>query len=112
MSAVFGDTYYFLGLLNRSDGAHQKCINFARSYTGLILTTEYVLVELLDGLSATSDRRATARFIRSLGTDSGIEIIPASPALFERALTLYEQRLDALTADHDFEQAGFKALLK
>jgi hypothetical protein len=51
MSAVFADTFYFLGLLNRGDEAHDNCVQFSRQYRGELLTTEYVMVEVADALS-------------------------------------------------------------
>ncbi|HSI32566.1 MAG: type II toxin-antitoxin system VapC family toxin [Phycisphaerae bacterium] len=63
----------------------------------------------------------------------GVTIVPADPATFDEALDLFEARpdkrwsfvdctsfvvmarmklADALTTDHHFEQAGFRALLR
>ena len=70
--------------------------------------------------------------LNDLRDDEGVEILPVGPELFSRALTFYSHRMDkewgltdcisfvvmkerklrdALTADHHFEQAAFKALL-
>jgi predicted nucleic acid-binding protein len=77
-------------------------------------------------------REQTARGYRLLHQDRRVEVIPFQPALMEAALSLYESGpdkswsltdclsfivmqerglTDALTADHHFEQAGFRALL-
>jgi uncharacterized protein len=69
--------------------------------------------------------------IRALESDPETEIIPPDPALFARGLDLFARRPDkawsltdcisfavmserglteALTGDHHFEQAGFRAL--
>jgi uncharacterized protein len=133
MSAVFGDTYYFFGLLNRNDRSHQRCLAFARSYKGFIWTSEYVLTELLDGLALPPERKTAVEFVQFIRTDSRFRITSATSHLFETGIGFYASRPDkswsltdcvsflivndegiteALTADHHFEQAGFKALLK
>ena len=133
MSRVFADTYYFLGLLNRSDESHEGCAAFARQYRGELVTTAYVLTELADALLAPHQRLRTAEFIRALQANRRVEIWPGSPELFESGLALYSARpdkewsltdcisfvvmrqaglRDALTGDHHFEQASFVALLK
>jgi hypothetical protein len=43
MSAVFADTFYFLGLTNPADSVHAKCLRFARQYGGDFVTTTAVL---------------------------------------------------------------------
>jgi predicted nucleic acid-binding protein len=73
-----------------------------------------------------------AQFIRDLAQDPKVRIVRAGDDWFEHGLQLYEQRpdkdwpltncisfavmteeklTDALTGDHHFTQAGFKALL-
>lgn len=50
MKAVFADTFYFLALLNERDAAHDRAVTASRG-TGLVLvTTEFVLLELADAL--------------------------------------------------------------
>jgi uncharacterized protein len=92
-----------------------------------------VLVEFADALAGAGTRVNAARFLRGLATNSLIEISPPSLIQFEQALDLYEERpdkdwsltdclsfvvmqslsiLDALTADHHFEQAGFRAIMR
>lgn len=97
-----------------------------------LMTTEFVLAEIADGLSAVNFRRAAAQSIYILQENPFVEIIPASSELFLQALNLYERRPDkswgltdctsfvvmnennlteALTTDDHFRQAGFTALL-
>jgi predicted nucleic acid-binding protein len=93
----------------------------------------WVLMELGDALSAGRNRQAFLHFIDRLAGEPDWEVVPASPALFARAVELFRERGDkewsltdcssfvvmtergiteALTNDHDFEQAGFRILLK
>ncbi len=133
MIVVFADTFYFLALLNSGDEAHVLAQQFAADRSTRLLTTAWVLTELADGLAETNGRKILAPLIRELEVNSQAEIVPPEPALWRRAIELYDQRPDknwsltdcasfvtmrdraindALTGDHHFEQAGFRALLK
>jgi len=133
MSFVFADTSFYIATVNPSDAFHQVAVEFARDYEGRILTTEYVLVELGNWLARAGDREVFIRLVESLQTDPDTVILPANPTLFEKGLTVYKQRpdknwsltdcisfavmeehslSDALTADHHFEQAGFRPVLR
>lgn len=102
------------------------------NYDGRIVTTEWVLAELGNYLAEGSARKLLAPFIHELRADRRFQILPANHALFNAGLELYESRPDknwsitdcisfvvmrrrkiteALTSDHHFEQAGFRALL-
>ena len=133
MSPAFADTYYFLALLNTSDTAHARVLEFSQSHDLALVTTSWVLTELADGLSRSAHRQAFLQFLEDLRAVSDCSIIPATQDLFDRGVALYAARpdkdwsltdcisfvvmqehglTDALTADHHFEQAGFRALLK
>lgn len=133
MSRVFADAYYFFAILNPRDSAHQKAREFASEHDEPIVTTAWVLTELADGLATTGRRRAFAQLVARLQADSENEIVPPTEELMDRGTQLYDARpdkewsltdcisfivmkdlglTDALTGDHHFEQAGFKALLK
>lgn len=133
MTTVFADTYYYLGLLNADDDDHARVVEWTAGFTGRIVTTDWVLTELADGFSRGPGRAVASRFIRDLLVRADVRVVPADRTLFERGLELYEKRPDkdwsltdctsfvimerekigeALTADHHFEQAGFRALLK
>jgi uncharacterized protein len=132
MIAVFADTFYFLGLLNRADESHRQCAAFAREFRGELVTSEYVLVEVADGLAMPQHRVQAARFIQALQTHARVRVVPASQSLLSRGLEFYAARPDkewsltdclsflvmtdesmreALTGDRHFQQAGFIALL-
>lgn len=132
MTPLFADTFYFIALLSPDDAAHQKAVEYTRLIEQSV-TTEWVLLELADGLAKAGNRHLFQETRDALLTDPSATVIPLDMALHERAIELYVQRPDkdwsltdcvsfvvmedhglteALTADHHFEQAGFVALLK
>lgn len=132
MNRVFADAFYFVALLNRADQYQAKAAAMAHELRDDIVTTEWALLEVADALADPASRHFVAPFIREFAKDSKVKIVPAASGWFERGLQLYEQRPDkdwpltdcisfvvmteeklseALTGDHHFEQAGFKALL-
>jgi predicted nucleic acid-binding protein len=131
--AVFVDTWQFQALLDRHDPQHAKARQLHRSIPYPRVTTQLVLIELLNAFSDHRLLRLTAgETVTRLGMDRQMAVVPMSDGLFQRALKLYRERLDkdwsltdcasfltmrdlhltdALTADHHFVQAGFRALL-
>jgi len=133
MKTVFADSSYYFALLSRRDAAHVRAVQFARSYAGRLVTHQWILTEVADGLAAPKNRHGFVKLLQELKKDRSLTMVPATSNLFERGCELYEQRPDkswsltdcisfvvmedhgiteALTADHHFEQAGFVALLK
>ncbi len=133
MTTYVGDTYYYLALLNPADAAHARAREFSLQSAGRIVTSVWVIQELADGLCSPPDRARFLRLLATLEADRYTEIAAADHLLWHRGLDLYRSRADkswsltdcisfvimqdrdiieALTADHHFEQAGFKALLK
>lgn len=133
MTTAFLDTLYLLALVSTDDAYHQAAVAAEKEYCGRLLTTEYVLLELLDAMTTGAQREVGAALVAAIRRDENSEIISASGALFDKGLRLYEQHRDkqwgitdcisfvvmrdrglsdALTADHHFEQAGFQALLR
>ena len=133
--AIFIDTAFVYAVINPHDQWHAKAIEWQRKieFEKLpLLTTEFVLAEIGDGLSAVNFRQAAAQAIHILQENPYVKIIPASSELFFQAFNLYERRQDknwgltdcasfvvmnengiaeALTTDDHFRQAGFKVLL-
>jgi len=129
------DTSYVVALVNADDQWHEVAVRWeARLTPGQrrFVTTEFVLAEIGDGLAAVRRRRFAVRIIDLLLAEPRVEVVPASSALFAASFALYRARPDqgwgltdcasfvvmrerglaaALTADHHFRQAGFRALL-
>ena len=131
----FLDTSFLFALLNKADEHHpeafekQKIISNSRKR---LITTEYVLVELANGLSAIKYREIAVKTINVLRNNKYIIIINSSKELFIRGLEYYEKYIDkewsltdcisflvmkdykvhsALTTDHHFTQAGFEIII-
>jgi len=132
MKTVFADSYYFLAFVNPRDAGHERALDFSRSYRGRSLTTEWVLAEVADALSAPDQRGLFQELLAQVRSDPGFAIVEATHDLFDRGVELFSERPDkswsltdcisfvvmdqqgtkeALTADHHFQQAGFVALL-
>jgi predicted nucleic acid-binding protein len=90
-------------------------------------------MELADALSAPDARVTTAAFLQTVRSDPQFEVVGYLPAAYQAGFDLFVARpdkawsltdcisfammtehglTDALTADHHFEQAGFRAVFK
>ena len=132
---LFLDTAYIYGLFNTRDQWHEKAVEWQQKIAlenYPLITTEFVLTEIANGLSAVKFRQDAGNIIDILQDDDFVRIIPATSELFRQGLSLYENRsdkdwgltdcisfvvmeenniTDALTTDDHFRQAGFRALL-
>lgn len=133
---VFLDTAYVNALVNARDQWHDVAVRWERRAAAerrRLMTTEFVLVEIADGLATIRFRVQATQVITVLQASPLVEIVPASSQLFNAALELYRSRPDkdwgltdcasfvvmreralseALTTDDHFRQAGFRALLR
>ncbi len=133
MTPIFADTFYYLALLSKGDAAHERTVEVSRKLRCPIITTAWVLTEVADGLATTSRRTLLPELLRQLRSDPHVVVLEMSRELFDRGVELYSARSDkewsltdcisfvvmndhklteALTADHHFEQASFRILLK
>jgi predicted nucleic acid-binding protein len=133
MKKVFADTHYFIALLSQSDEDHTRAVSWTRNPTGFLVTTEWIMTELADGLSRSKRRGMFAQLRQRLLANPDYQVIPFDMSLCGEGVALYDSRSDkswsltdcvsfvvmqregiteALTGDHHFEQAGFVALLK
>lgn len=136
MPAIFVDSAAWIALLNTSDELHlqaQQVLAELRHQGVPLLTTDFVLLEVADALSAPAFRGHTVRFVDSLRKQQVVRILPVSESLMNSGWTLYSNRpdkewsltdcisfvtmtaegiSDAFTSDHHFEQAGFRRLMR
>lgn len=135
MLKTFVDTVAWIALINTRDSLHAKAkVVFAnlRKQNYEFITTEFVLLEFANALSAPDFRVKASKFIEGLQKMADVEIISVSPDLFSLGFELYKNRPDkewslvdctsfvvmeekeiteAFTEDHHFEQASFIKLL-
>lgn len=135
MLKTLADTVALIALVNTRDSLHEKAREVfsnlrRRNYS--FVTTEFVLLEFANALSAPDFRVKAAIFIEGLRRSDDVEIVPASSELFRLGFELYKSRTDkewsivdctsfivmeemeiseAFTEDHHFEQAGFVKLI-
>ncbi|HVX84819.1 MAG TPA: PIN domain-containing protein [Phycisphaerae bacterium] len=133
MKERFADTFVFLAMLNRQDRRHNAAVEALYASREPLVTTAWVLTELADGLCAAKSRAVFVVLHERLRQNPRVTIVPPEQRLYGAGLELYRQRPDkdwsltdcisfvvmqeraiedALTGDHHFEQAGFKALMK
>jgi predicted nucleic acid-binding protein len=133
MTGVFADSFYYIALLNPSDQYHAAAREATRTLKEPLVTTAWVMVEVADALSVPGLRRQVHRLLGRVANDPNTRLIEAVTDWYERGVALYGARVDkswsltdcisfevmrelgltdALTGDHHFEQAGFRARLK
>ncbi len=132
---IFVDTAGGIALLNTSDVLHQSAkqvMHQLQQQQAFLVTTDFVLLEVADALSAPAVRARTVAFISGLRQLNVLQILPVSQALLNQGWQLYSQRPDkewgltdctsfvvmtqdqitiAFTSDHHFQQAGFIKLM-
>ncbi len=136
MRRVFADASYWIATLNPKDELHAVAREVSKNLGPCrIVTSEMVLVELLNSLSGFGDqmRNIAAETVRSLEKDPNVEVVPQTSLQFQAAVKHYASRLDkewgatdcasflpmeqkgiseALTGDQHFRQAGLTILLE
>lgn len=132
---VFLETAYVVSRVNTRDQWHAVAVQWEQRIAferRRLVTTEFILLEIADSLAAVKFRQQAVQVLEALQTNSLVDVIPLSSRLCELGLTRYRQRPDkgwgltdcisfvvmedyalteALTLDHHFQQAGFRALL-
>ena len=132
---LFVDTAYIYALFNKRDQWHEKALEWQQKLAlenRSLITTQFILTEIADGLSPLKSRQNAANIIHALENSEIVEVIPATPELFRKGLNLYESRPDkswgltdcisfvvmneknlfeVLTTDDHFRQAGFRVLM-
>ncbi|GIK16804.1 MAG: hypothetical protein BroJett003_17680 [Planctomycetota bacterium] len=129
---IFLDTSFLAALFMKNDQWHERAQEWARRARPPFVTTEYVLIELADGLARPAWRPTFLRIHEALRKSADVQIVAQSPERFVSGLELYRSRADkawsltdclsftvmqergcteALSSDVHFIQAGFRALL-
>jgi hypothetical protein len=129
----FVDTFDLIAWLNARDAAHAQVAAYLEEFSGDLLTTEWVLLELADALSAPGARETVVAFLRAIRTDPMFEVVGYEAQVYRSGFDLFASRKDkewsltdcisfavmsdrglaeALTADHHFEQAGFRTVFR
>lgn len=133
MRLRFGDSFYFIALLNARDFHHAEAVKITRELPQRIVTTRWVIAEVGNALSGLGARKSFASFIGGIGTQNRVAVLPGSDELFENGARLFSLRLDKawsltdcismeamhaqglteiLSGDHHFAQAGFSLRMK
>ncbi len=132
MNIVFADPSYYVALLLQTDAHHALAVDCTRTFSGRVLTTQWLLSELGHYLSPLTRRRLFTGILADLEEDPEIVIVSARSSAFDSGATLYADRsdkswsladcisfqvmseygiTDALTTNQHIEQAGFGPLL-
>jgi predicted nucleic acid-binding protein len=135
MTRVFADAGYWIALLNPRDGLHAKALAVSAGLDkALIVTSEMVLTEVLNAFASKGEllRKAACDLIVRVRSNANAEIVPMTSSGFREAVDRYRNRVDktwgltdctsflimeqkgiiaALSADREFQQAGFNALM-
>jgi predicted nucleic acid-binding protein len=130
---VFADTFALIAWLNPRDRAHAEVSAYLDAFSGKLVTTEWVLMELADALSSPEGRGKVAAFLQAVRSDPMFQVVGYLPHVYQGGFDLFCGRedkawsltdcisfwvmtefglSDALTADHHFEQPGFRAIFK
>jgi len=130
---VFADSFALIAWLNPRNESHAVVTGYLDNFTGRLVTTEWVLMELADALSAPTARGAVVAFLQAVRADSMFDVIAYDRSTYRAGFDLFAARPDkawsltdcisfavmtehgiseALTADHHFKQAGFRAVFK
>ena len=83
----------FFRLLIDRDAAHDQAVQTARDFQGRIVTTEWVLTELADGL-AIRRSNSLSRLCADLKASRFVKVVDHSSELYSAGLDLYTDRTD------------------
>lgn len=135
MKRVFADTVFLFGKVDPQDTHHDTALA-AEAALGdaQIVTTDAVFAELLALSRKTPElRAAAAALVRAMLNGRNVTVVRVNPELFDRSLARYERQRDStyslvdcismevmkdfnirevLTADRDFQHAGFTRLMR
>src|SRR5262245_54568128 len=91
---VFADTFALIAWLNPRDESHALVSKYLDSFTGRLATTEWVLVELADALSAPTARATAVAFLQAVRADPLFNVVGYDPAAYRAGFELFASRSD------------------
>ena len=133
---LFLDTGFLVALVVENDQYHDRSLGLAdriEDERRPVVTALVGVTDIGDALASPEYRGKAAEHIAALQRSPTVDIVSLTATLFQRGFELYQERQDkswgitdcisfvvmrdrgleaALTTDHDFEQAGFTALLR
>ncbi len=130
---TFLDTSYIIALLRKRDSHHGTAIRLRPVFEGPLITTEAVLLEIVDSMATATLHAQATEVFGLLRAATRIRVVPMTSELLDEGMALFRQSADkdwgltdcisfvvmragditsALTADRHFEQAGFVALMR
>lgn len=136
MNELFADSGYWIAMMNSRDQWNRAALIATDQIRGRrIITSEMVIVELLNGVARLGEqgRRQAVDMAQGLYLNPNVAVIEQSAQQLNAAIERYANRLDqpwsvtdcasflimeemgiaeALAYDVDFVQAGFRALLR
>ena len=132
---VFLDASHAIAMVAPRDPYHARArtlTNQMRELSVSAVTTRGVMLEIGNALSRQRFRQQAVTLLNYLESEPSVEIVQITESLYQRALSLFQDRpdkdwgltdclsfivmqdyglTDALTSDNHFRQAGFRALL-
>ncbi len=133
---IFVDSFAWIAAINKSDNYHEISLRILEELLNKhakLITTNYVIVEIINALSKAELRKTAIEFIDKLGKSPSVQIVKITDEIYNNAWTLYQQRMDkdwgitdctsfevmqmfnirkAFTGDKHFEQAGYSLIVK
>src|SRR3954451_25348882 len=91
---VFADTFALIAWLNPRDDAHDVVTAYLDGFTGRLVTTEWVLVELADALSAPAARATAVAFLQAVRADPLFEVVGYGPDVYLVGFKLFAAQPD------------------
>ena len=131
--AIFLDTSFLIALVIESDQLHRRALAWRTAIREPLITSEFVLLEVADSLSKPSRRAFATDIFDAIREDPSVSTLSLDTRWLNQGFNLFSQRpdqewgltdcisfeimrelhiQDALTFDHHFEPAGFRALLR
>ncbi|MGI8605007.1 MAG: type II toxin-antitoxin system VapC family toxin [Verrucomicrobiales bacterium] len=129
---VFVDTHAFYCVMSRNDRQHDRAKSLLQSMTAVPVTTDWIVGETVNLLTARRKHHVAMRFLDYLDASDGLRIVHVDAARFDRARELIRVHRehefpftdctsfvvmkefgmhDVLTNDRHFRIMGFNPLL-